>query len=49
MEITKYLCEFFFNDFWHWLGLTTMLCVVCNIRLLELNIGKKQDKKEDKT
>jgi D-alanyl-lipoteichoic acid acyltransferase DltB (MBOAT superfamily) len=21
MEITKYLCEFFFSNFWHWLGL----------------------------
>ena len=25
MEITKYLCEFFFTNFWHWLGLTIML------------------------
>ena len=28
MEIAKYLCEFFFTDFWHWLGLTIMLAVV---------------------
>lgn len=25
MEIAKYLCEFFFTDFWHWLGLV----IVC--------------------
>ena len=28
MEITKYLCEFFFCDFWHWLGLTITLCAI---------------------
>lgn len=28
METAKYLCEFFFCNFWHWLGLTIMLCVV---------------------
>lgn len=28
MEITKYLCEFFFTNFWHWLGLTIMLGVI---------------------
>jgi len=25
MEIAKYLCEFFFTNFWHWLGLTITL------------------------
>lgn len=28
MEVTKYLCEFFFTNFWHWLGLVVILCVV---------------------
>ena len=28
MEVAKYLCEFFFTNFWHWLGLTVMLAVV---------------------
>ena len=28
MEIIKYLCEFFFCDFWHWLGLVIMLAVL---------------------
>lgn len=28
MEIAKYLCEFFFNDFWHWLGLTVTLTAI---------------------
>lgn len=25
METMKFVCEFFFNDFWHWLGLTITL------------------------
>ena len=45
METVRFICEFFFDNFWHWLGLLLILCVVCNIRLLELNIGNK-DKKE---
>ena len=28
MEVAKYLCEFFFTNFWHWLELTVMLAVV---------------------
>ena len=47
METVKYLCEFFFGNFWHWLGLLVMLCVVCNIRLLTLNIGKNKKEKEE--
>ena len=25
MEIVKFVCEFFFTNFWHWLGLTITL------------------------
>lgn len=25
METVKFVCEFFFTDFWHWLGLTITL------------------------
>lgn len=28
MEIVKYLCEFFFTDFWHWLGGLIFLVVI---------------------
>lgn len=28
MEIVKYLCEFFFNDLWHWLELIILIGVV---------------------
>lgn len=27
MEVTRYLCEFFFTNFWHWLGLVIVLGV----------------------
>ena len=27
METVKFVCEFFFTDFWHWLGLTITLGV----------------------
>lgn len=25
METVKYLCEFFFTDFWHWMGLVILV------------------------
>ena len=28
MEIVKYLCEFFFEDFWHFLGLAFLLFII---------------------
>lgn len=28
MEIVKYICEFFFTNFWHWLGLLILLAVI---------------------
>ena len=34
MEITKYLCEFFFTNFWHWLGLVVILAVVFRFGLV---------------
>lgn len=47
MEIVKYLCEFFFTDFWHWLGLVIVLCCICNIRLIDFSFFSKKDLKED--
>ena len=51
MEITKYLCEFFFTNFWHWLGLVVILAVVFRFGLVSFTTDKsrkivKQDKKE---
>ena len=40
MEIVKYLCEFFFTNFWHWSGLLFVLAVIfCGHGLI--NIGNK--------
>ena len=36
MEITKYLCEFFFTDFWHWLGLLIILAVIFHKQLIKI-------------
>ena len=44
MEIVKYLCEFFFTNFWHWLGLLFIIAVIFHMPLIY--IGKKK-KKED--
>lgn len=54
MEVTKYLCEFFFTNFWHWLGLVIF---VAAIRGSRFNIGnsyhvdgnnvKKEEKAEE--
>lgn len=53
MEIVKYLCEFFFTNFWHWLGLVVILGVVFRFGLVSFitdssrNIVKKSEKKEE--
>lgn len=31
METVKYICEFFFTNFWHWLGLLIFLIVIAEI------------------
>lgn len=43
MEIVKYLCEFFFDDFWHWLGLIILVDVIPVIRFVSVNSKKKED------
>ena len=53
MEITKYLCEFFFTDFWHWLGLVVILGIVFRFGLVSFITDKshqiisKNNGKED--
>lgn len=31
MEVAKYLCEFFFCNFWHWLALTITIAAAGGI------------------
>ena len=52
MSVVKYLCEFFFGDFWHFCGLVIVLAEVVGllVSILPWNgmiIHKKQDGKEE--
>lgn len=41
MEIVKYLCEFFFTNFWHWLGLAALLGIVFGNGFIKIDSNKK--------
>ena len=45
MEAINYLCEFFFDDFWHWLGLVVILAIVFGYSLFSMNVEKKKESK----
>jgi len=47
MEIAKYLCEFFFTNFWHWLGLVIIIAifidgVILNLYRMIINLFKRK-------
>ena len=48
MEIIKFLCEFFFDDYLHWLGLVIFAAVIVPRRIFEINkyFGNKDKKQE---
>lgn len=49
MEITKYLCEFFFTNFWHWLGLVVILGIVFRFGLVSfITDNSRKIVKQDK-
>lgn len=41
METARYLCEFFFTDFWHWLGGLCYLAVIFSTPLVLFEKSKK--------
>ena len=41
METAKYLCEFFFTNFWHWLGGLFYLAVIFSTPLIWIGKNKK--------
>lgn len=53
MEIVKYLCEFFFANFWHWLGLFFIVLAIFegglirNIKVTDNSVNNKKNE-EDK-
>jgi len=44
METVKYLCEFFFTNFWHWLGLVILIGFVPAIRFIKVIDNSKNEK-----
>ena len=46
MEVVKYLCEFFFGNFWHWLGLLFIIATICGMGIVKL--GFKEDNKDER-
>lgn len=44
MEIVKYLCEFFFGNFWHWLGLLCIIAVFCGMGIIRIGSSKDEGK-----
>lgn len=43
MEIIKYLCEFFFGNFWHFLELVVLAVIIFGHPIVEIN--RKGEKK----
>ena len=44
METVKYLCEFFFGNFWHYVGLLLILALFTGTRVITINHRKEDDK-----
>ena len=49
METAKYICEFFFGNFWHWLGGLFYLCIICGVAIPGIiwRLGDKDDDKDE--
>jgi len=49
METVKYLCEFFFTNFWHWLGLFFIVLAIFegglirNIKVIDKSVNKEKE------
>lgn len=49
IEVVKYLCEFFFCNFWHFCGLVIVLCCLTDATLLRYHSGNKvKDNKQNR-
>jgi len=44
MEYLKYICEFFFGNFWHFCGLVIVLAIIFNPGFSVLRINRKNEK-----
>lgn len=41
MEELKFICEFFFTDFWHWLGGICYIAVISGGSVITISKSKK--------
>ena len=41
METVKFICEFFFTNFWHWLGGLCYLVIIFGATLIKINQNRK--------
>ena len=46
MEVTKYLCEFFFTDFSNWLGLLILVAVIFYPKKVVIHYKENEDSHE---
>lgn len=46
MEIVEYLCEFFFCNFWHWLGLLFIVAIICGTSLVRVVTNDNNEKEK---
>ena len=42
METAKFICEFFFGNFWHYLGLWFLCATLAGTRIVEINKHNKE-------
>lgn len=48
MNIVKYLCEFFFCHFWHFIGLWIIIATICGASIVHFNDEKESYETKDK-
>ena len=40
METVRFICEFFFGNLWHWLGLVIIVMIICGRPIVGLGDTK---------
>ena len=43
MEEVRFLCEFFFCNFWHWLGLWFIVATICGMSVVKVVSKDKEE------
>lgn len=45
MVALRYICEFFFTNFWHWIGLVIVLMTLCPFNHVRIGKPKKEEER----